>query len=109
MMTPKLSQNLCKKMNPRRFTSCSGKMHAILGWLVGEAVSDPSIAEFTVTSDEHVLARHEGDIGFNDFFAAWEDFYRNVAGAAEAAELTPKELAELDQVLCNLRNEHIPA
>ena len=42
---------LAAKLRPDRFTAMSGKMAAIVGYIVGERFSDPAISELVVTSD----------------------------------------------------------
>ena len=70
----------------------SGKMIAILGWIVQKYDwVKPSIMELVVTSDDFVLARHDGDIGMNDILGSWADFERNVLGCIKCAALTEEE------------------
>jgi len=45
----------------------SGRMAAIVGYILGERWTDPPIAELTVTSDGYLLARLVGDVGANEF------------------------------------------
>jgi hypothetical protein len=77
-------------LHPKRFPGMSGRMAAIVGYVLGQKWSSPAIAEMTVTTDGGVLARHEGDIGFNAFLGDQRDLIENwrrllhVAGLSEA-------------------------
>lgn len=75
----------------------SGRMAALLGAVFQEAWTEPRIVELYQTSDGFLLARHEGDSGFNDFIGAVSDWRRNVLGIAKVAGLTPRQLAWLRQ------------
>jgi hypothetical protein len=50
---------LIDKLRPDRFTAMSGKMAAIVGYIVDERFSEPAISEMVVTSDGFVLAQTE--------------------------------------------------
>lgn len=54
---------LVDKLRPDRFTAMSGKMAAIVGYILDERFSDPAISELVVTSDGFVLAQTEGEVG----------------------------------------------
>ncbi len=69
----------------------SGKMMAIMGYILNEELTDPSFASITITSDGHVLGMQRGDIGYNDYIGGIHDFVRNVNGLVNAAELTHEE------------------
>ncbi len=69
----------------------SGKMMAIMGYILNEKLTDPSFASITITSDGHVLGMHRGDIGYNDYIGSIHDFVRNVNGLVNVAELTQDE------------------
>ena len=85
---------LARKLHPRNFTAMSGKMAAIVGYVLGEEFTSPQVAELAVTSDGFVLARRSGDIGCNDWIGEVGDLERNVRNLLEAAELTSDERAE---------------
>lgn len=89
-----VESSLAKKLNPNRFTAMSGKMAAIVGYILGEEWTDPAISDMAITSDGFLLAQHEGDIGLNDFMGAASDLERNVANLTIAAGLTQDEQAE---------------
>ena len=79
---------LTEKLHPARFTGMSGKMAAIVGCILGQAWTSPAIAELTITSDGHVLARHEGDCGHNDYIGTVADLQKNWRRLLDAAGLT---------------------
>lgn len=86
------------KLHPRRFKEASPKMVAIVGYILGERFTDPSIEDMIVTVDGFVLAQHEGDIGFNDFMGAESDLVRNWNNYLDAAGLTPEERGEAERL-----------
>ena len=74
----KASDTLLDTLHPRRFPGMSGKMAAIVAYILNrEAMTKPAIADIVVTSDGFVMAQHEGDVGHNDFIGAESDFVRN--------------------------------
>lgn len=85
------SPSLLKKLHPNRFTAMSPKMAAIVAYVLGVKWTSPAIGELVVTSDGHVLARREGDIGANDFIGSYADLSGNWSRLMTAAELTPPE------------------
>ena len=93
-MVTKVQSSLAKKLNPNRFTAMSGKMAAIVAYILGEKWTDPAISDMAITSDGFLLAQHEGDMGLNDFMGAASDLDRNVANLIVTAELTQDEQAE---------------
>ena len=82
---------LTESLHPRRFAGMSGKMAAVVGYILGEAWSKPSIAEMVVTSDGWVLARNEGHVGFNTIIGTAADLERNWNNLLRAAGLTSEE------------------
>lgn len=79
---------LTEKLHPSRFTAMSGKMSAILGFVLGQPWTDPQIQELHVTSDGFLMARVDGDIGCNDFIGAVSDWDSNLQRLFEVAEVT---------------------
>lgn len=94
MTNSNIETSLQQKLNPRRFTEMSGKMAAIVGFLVGEDFTDPAIREICKTSDGFILARHEGDIGCNDFIGSFRELSDNWNRLIQAVEdeLTEAEI-----------------
>ena len=89
------SESLLKKLNPARFDGISSKMSAIVGCVLGKAFTTPCIAEFHISSDGFILARHDDDIGFNDFIGSMDDFTANWTRLLDVAGLTEDERIEV--------------
>ena len=75
-----------------RVVNVSPKFRAILGALVGEQWTTPSLSAIVETPDGCFLGMAEGDIGYNHFLGSTSDLDRNLGGVAEVAELTRDEL-----------------
>lgn len=82
---------LTDKLNPNGFTAMSGKMAAILGYVLGESWSEPEIQHLCITSDGFLLAQRNGDVGCNDFIGAMSNFVENIHRLFDVAELTSDE------------------
>jgi hypothetical protein len=96
-------ETLVDKLRPERFTAMSGKMAAIVGYILDERFTDPAISELVVTSDGFVLAQNEGEVGANDLIGEEADLNRNLLSLIEAAGLTEEEVREFGR----LQREHI--
>ena len=55
-----VKDQLVTKLRPDRFPGASGKMVAVVAFILGEHWTDPAISELVVTSDGFVLAQQEG-------------------------------------------------
>jgi len=88
---PNISDTLAQKLHPVRFPGMSTKMAAIVGCILDRQFTQPSISELVITSDGCVLARHDGDIGYNDFIGARSDLERNWNRLLDVAGLTNDE------------------
>src|SRR6266508_3502248 len=89
---------LIDKLRPGRFTAMSGKMAAIVGYILNEPFSDPAISELVVTSDGFVLAQREGEVGANDLIGEEADLNRNLLTLIQAAGLTDDEVREFGRL-----------
>jgi hypothetical protein len=89
---------LIEKLRPDRFTAMSGKMAAIVGYILDERLSDPAISELVVTSDGFVLAQTEGEVGANDMIGEEGDLNRNLLSLIEAAGLSEEEIREFGRL-----------
>jgi hypothetical protein len=87
---------LIQKLHPARFIGMSGKMAAIVAHILDQNWTSPTIAELTVTSDGHLLARHEGDCGFNNYIGRAADLECNWKRLLVAAGLTDAERQEAE-------------
>ncbi len=86
-----IEQNLSRKLNPNRFPGMSPRMAAIVGCILDQEFTEPTIAELIVTSDGCVLGRRAGDIGYNDFFGARSDLEHNWEQLLDLAGLSEEE------------------
>jgi hypothetical protein len=89
---------LVDKLRPARFTAMSGKMAAVVGYILEERFSDPAISELVVTSDGFVLAQREGEVGANEMIGEEADLNRNLLTLIEAAGLTDDEVREFGRL-----------
>jgi hypothetical protein len=87
---------LLQKLHPARFTNMSGKMAAIVACILDQKWTAPAIAELTVTSDGHLLARNLWDCGFNNYLGRLADLEANWKRLLNAAGLTDKERQEAE-------------
>jgi hypothetical protein len=81
---------LTDKLHPDRFSEMSGKMAAIVGYILGESWTEPEIAALSVTSDGFVLTDAE-------FFGEAADLDRNLLNLLIVAELTGDERMEFER------------
>lgn len=93
-----MREGLIEKLRPDRFTAMSGKMAAVVGYILEEPFTDPAINELVVTSDGFVLAESEGEVGANDLIGEEADLNRNLLSLIEAAGLTDDEVAEFGRL-----------
>lgn len=89
---------LVAKLRPDRFTAMSGRMAAVVGYILDEPLSEPTINELVVTSDGFVLAERSGDVGANELLGTEEDLNRNLMSLIEAAELSDEEIEEFGRL-----------
>ena len=97
-----------RKLDPRRFTAMSGKMAAIVAFILDSDrfQTEPAISELVIDSSGGVLAGHwtGGRPGMmNDFIGSVEDFDSNWNRLLNVAGLTSEELA----LAQHLRRERI--
>jgi hypothetical protein len=93
-----VQEALIDKLRPDRFTAMSGKMPAIVGYIVDERFSEPAISEMVVASDGFVLAQTEGEVGANDLIGEEADLNRNLLTLIEAAGLSEDEIREFGRL-----------
>jgi hypothetical protein len=77
---------LVEKLRPDRFSAMSGKMAAIVGYILEEHFSDPAISELVVT------------IGANEMIGEEADLNRNLLTLIGAAGLTEDEVREFGRL-----------
>ncbi len=76
----------------------SGKMAAIVGYILDEEWTNPSLQEMAITSDGFVMAGVKGDCRMNEFIGSVSDLERNVNNLLNVAELTEAERKEWDRL-----------
>jgi hypothetical protein len=69
-------------------------MAAIVGYVLGEKFTAPSVSELIVTAEGLVMARHTGEAQANTIIAPLTDLQRNWANLLDAAKLTEAERSE---------------
>lgn len=102
--TAAASETLLKKLHPKRFPGMSGKMAAIVGYLLGKNFTDPAITEMAITSDGMVLAQQAGDVGMNDMIGSVDDLKHNWEQLLGLAGLDDKERQEAEGLFKKLRS-----
>ena len=93
-----MRDELIAKLRPDRFTAMSGRMAAIVGYILDERFSEPAISELVVTSDGFVLAQAEGEVGANEMLGTEADLNRNLLDLIQAAGLTDEEVIEFGRL-----------
>lgn len=93
-----MKEDLAAKLRPERFSEMSGRMAAIVGFILDEPFSDPAIAEMIVTADGFVLAQRQGDTGTNEMIGSEVDLNRNLLDLVAAAGLTDEEMREFGRL-----------
>ncbi len=78
---------LQRKLQPSRLPRLTGAMAAIVGFILGAPYIDPGLPELTVTSDEFVLARVQGEAE-SRFLRSYWDQLRNYFSLQDAARLS---------------------
>ena len=81
----------------------SGMFAAVLGCLLNEDWTAPRIVQLAIHADRCLLARADGDVGFDKFIGAEADLIRNIHGIAKAAGLDGDELGYLLGKIANLK------
>lgn len=85
---------LPEKLHPARFSEMSPFMAAIVGYVLGQSFTEPTIAELTVSEQENlVYIRQEGASGFEGI-QSLEDLRNNWNRLLDAAGLTDDERKE---------------
>jgi hypothetical protein len=75
----------------------SGKMAAIVGYILNTQLTDTQLVEVIVTSDGMVLGRRMNDVGFNEFLGAEADLVENWKILLDVADLTPEQREEAER------------
>jgi hypothetical protein len=78
-----------------RQVETSGFFTAVLACLLGEEWTTPRIEQLCVTSDGHLLARGEGQAGYDIYIGSAMELVKNIHGLAPVAGLDGDELGYL--------------
>lgn len=89
--------SLAEKLHPSRFTAMSGKMAAIVAYILGERWTNPGISQVILTSDNFILATSENPFN-QDVFGHMDDLNRNWDNLLEAAQLSTEEKEEANSL-----------
>jgi hypothetical protein len=89
--TTRILKSVAEKLHPKRFPEMSGRMTAVVAFLIDEQVIRPAIVEIVVTSDGFVLAGVDDDVGTNHFVGTYADLVRNWIALLAVAGLTRDE------------------
>ena len=92
-----MTSTIKEQINPRRGSNLSPMFVAILGWVIDEKLTEPSIAQITITSDHFVLAMAHSDIGFNQFIGTEDDLWQNLRGWFKSCKLNKATITVLCQ------------
>jgi len=97
------SAELVEMLRPNRYSGMSPRMAALVGYVLGQAWTNPLILDLAVTTDGCVLAQvgeANGDEwvpegpGYDRVFGDWRDVERNWNELVEAANLPPTQADE---------------
>jgi len=91
-----MHERLVAKLSPERFPNLSGKMAAVVGYILDEPFSEPAIASLSVTAEGLVLAQPEG--GHAEILGTQADLDRNLVSLVDAAGLDHDEVAEFGRL-----------
>ncbi|MBK1632962.1 hypothetical protein CKO31_19845 [Thiohalocapsa halophila] len=97
-----MTDPLCTKLDPARFPNMSEQLATIIGFVLGEALTEPAIAELHLTPDGGVLAvpvTAAGERGQAAFIGPAADLQANLSRFVMAAGLDADEWAECVRVV----------
>ncbi len=85
-----LKTRLLNKLHPENFTHMTGKMAAVLGYLLDVSFVQPRITDITVTADGCILADTD-EPRFGGFLGNYHDLLRNWRSLLRVANLKADE------------------
>lgn len=97
-----IRQDAARKLRP---VQVSEHFQGILGCLLCEEWTTPRLVEMTITPDEHVLGRCEGETSFKAFLGASQDLLKNIHGVAKVAELDGDEVGYLVAKVAEIKRQ----
>ena len=81
---------------PPELSECSPVFLTVLGYLVGVNITHPVLIGLQVTFDGMILARHEGDLGFDHALGiSHTDLLRNLNGLCKALSVSTEQRRKL--------------
>lgn len=87
-----IKKSLIHKLHPSRLR-VSGKFCALLGCLLDQKWTEPTIPSILITSDGFLLGHKDG--GYNEFIGDASDLIRNINDVCDVVEATDDERAYL--------------
>ena len=106
MVGPEELEVLQKKLYPGRFPGMSGRMAAILGYILDKKWTDPFIDEMVVTSDGFMMASNSNTVGANAMIGTISDLQRNWEALLDAADLTLEERVNAERLFAVKIEDH---
>lgn len=88
--------SLRRKLHPTRFPELSGRMAAVVGYVLGESWAEPAITDLAIAVGGVVFAATTEDPCMNSLIGSASDVRRNWAALLDAAGLdtAEREVAE---------------
>lgn len=90
--------SLRRKLHPARFPELSGRMAAIVGYVLGESWAEPAITDLAVSVDGVVFAATTEDPCMNSLIGSARDVRRNWAALLNQAGLETAEREAADRL-----------
>ncbi len=91
-----IEARLRRKLHPDRFTGMSGKMAALVGYVLNTVFVEPPIWELYLTTDGFLVGRVGDQLGAETFLGSYIEFVRNWIRLLRAADLSLEERIEAD-------------
>lgn len=89
-----LRRSLADKLSPQRIPNMTGKLAAVVGYILDERFTDRPLTEIVVSPNGYVRAVVEGEFEATDLIGEQADLNRNLIGLLTATpDLTPDEIA----------------
>src|SRR5207248_10151125 len=84
----RLIKSVTEKLHPKRFPKMSGRMAAVVAFLIDQQVTRPTLIEIVVTSDHFVLAGLHDEVVANHLLCRYADLVRHGLALLPVARLT---------------------
>lgn len=95
-----MNEQIAEKLDPRRFSAMSGKLAALLAYIIqtDRWTTNPVIAEACIDSSGNVMVRHEGGIGMEWFGGTASELMSNLNRLMKVAGLDQRERAAFNRL-----------